>query len=104
MKIIKALFVADRIRVGNRITGTVTVPYGSKIVYCGASPSDKGNVAVWAESPSIVVSKQAQVSVPLIILRHDDEVPNGAVFRGHLLANPILLIYELPGVTNGEPN
>lgn len=96
MKIIKALFVADRIKVGKRITGTVTVPAGAKIVYCGASPSDKGNVAIWAEAPSIQLAQAAMVSIPLIILTHEDEVPDKCVYRGHLLANPMLFIYELP--------
>lgn len=96
MKIIKAMFVADRVRLNQRLTGTITVPEGAKIVYCGADPSAKGNLAVWAEAPSIALPLSATISIPLIILKADDEIPAGAIYRGHLLAVPILLVYELP--------
>jgi len=95
VKIVKAMFVADRVRLNQRLTGTITVPADAKIVYCGASPSDKGNLAIWAEVPSIELPKSAMITIPMIILKAGDEIPEGATYRGYLLAVPILLVYEL---------
>jgi hypothetical protein len=100
MKIIKAKFVADKFKVRNRITGTVTLPVGAKIVHVGADPEERGNVSVWAEVTSLEIPGSA--AVPLLILKAGDEVPDNCVFRGMLLAAPMLLIYEtpVPGAVN----
>jgi len=93
VKIKKVTFVRDPVRVGNRITGTADLPPHSRIIHCGASPPE-GNLCLWAEVPSIEVPDTAMEKISIIILRHDDEVPQDCEYRGYILANPILLVYE----------
>lgn len=88
------MFVADLERSAqDRIVGTVRMPAGAQIIHAGASPPE-GKLAIWAETTSLEVPESSLTAVRLLILRHGDEIPPDHVYRGYILSNPILFIYE----------
>lgn len=98
MKLRMFEFKADKVRVHGRIRGTVRMPHGARIIHIGANPP-KGELCVWAECTSLVIGDGDHIDVTLLILRHDDEVPPGHVYRGYILANPMLFVYQFTGTT-----
>ncbi len=74
----------------DRINGKITVPQGSKLVHLGAAPP-KGEMFAWFEvSPVNVPDEEIDVTV----IQTGDDIPNGYVYMGHILAVPILFVYR----------
>lgn len=101
MKIVMEKFKADSVRLNDRIIGSVRLPPNSRIIHAGAAPP-KGELCIWAEVPSIALGEQTFDEYRLIILRHDDEIPDGWEFRGHILSNPILFFYQYVGENDDD--
>lgn len=76
-----------------RITGVVRMPPGANVIHAGAAPPD-GKLAVWVECTSLELAEKDMKEFRLVILKHDDEIPSDHVHRGHILANPVLFMYE----------
>ncbi len=94
MKIQMFMFVADKTRnAQDRIVGTVRMPPGARVIHAGASPPE-GKLAVWAETTSLALDEKDMQAFRLIILRHGDEIPPDHVYRGYILSNPLLFLYE----------
>jgi len=81
---------AKRILPGQRVDGQVEIPKGSKIIHVGAAPPN-GEMYMYCEISDVEMPK---VTLDLCVLKEGDTVPDGYVYRGYILAIPILFIYE----------
>ena len=91
MKIEKFPFQAkEQTLPGQRIEGQVTIPQGSKIVHINAEPP-RGELYMYCEVSPV---NTPDVIVDLTVLQVGEEIPTGYVYRGYILAVPILFVYE----------
>ncbi len=83
---------ARRLMPGQRVDGQVEIPKGSKIIHVGAAPPN-GEMFMYCEISEV---EMPMVTLDLCILKVDDTVPDGYMYRGYILAIPILFVYERP--------
>lgn len=98
MKLKRFLFEQSAVRVADRIIGIIRMPSNAQILHVGADPADKGNIALWAEVPEIALPTTQEIVRQFIVLRNEDRIPTGFVFRTHIMAVPLLFVYEYTGV------
>lgn len=82
-----------RIFSGQQISGKVMIPKGSKIVHVGAVPPE-GEMNLFCEVPEVEVQK---VQLDFAIVGQGQVIPEDYVYRGYILAVPLLFIYQKEG-------
>jgi len=81
---------SPRIFPGQAIAGKVTLPRDAKIVHVGAAPPN-GEMYLYCEVSDIETPK---TQLDFAVLKQGDAIPDGYVYRGYILAIPILFVYQ----------
>lgn len=82
-----------RIFEGQQLSGKVMIPKGSKIVHVGAVPPN-GEMNLFCEVPDVEVPK---VQLDFAIVGEGQKIPDGYIYRGYILAVPLLFVYQKEG-------
>jgi len=82
-----------RIFEGQQISGRVVIPKGSKIVHVGAAPPN-GEMYLYCEVSEV---EEQKVQLDFAIVKQGQNIPDGYVYRGYILAIPILFVYQKEG-------
>lgn len=99
MKLRKFMFEQSAMQIGGRIIGVIRMPSDAQIIYVGADPVTRGNLALWAEVPEVVLPTRQEITRQFMIMKDDDKIPAGFVFRTQILSVPLLFCYEYTGDT-----
>lgn len=93
MKIMKFMFQASKLTYPDgRLRGHVTMPRGARTVYVGTLPP-RGELVIYAEinDKSLI---QDDVVREFVVLQENDKIPADHELVGHILAMPLLFVYE----------
>ena len=82
-----------RVFSGQQISGKVMIPKGAKIVHVGAAPPN-GQMMLYCEVPEVETQK---VQLDFAIVQQGQSIPDDYVYRGYILAVPILFVYQKDG-------